>query len=348
MPNDYLTTDTELTSVANAIRTKGGTSSSLVYPTGFVSAIEAISTGTDVSDTTAAASDVRTGKYFYTSAGVKTQGSLANGSATTPATTITANPSISVSNSGLITASNSKTQSVTPTVSAGYVSSGTAGTITVNGSNTSQLTTQAAQTIYPSTSDQTIASGKYLTGTQTIKGVLTSNITAENIKSGVTIKVGDTANNGRIKNVTGTFAGGASTSVFHFYGSSTSDESLSQYGLTTSDFESYDNDVLFSAEFTIIDRWGMGYGLYNCGYSYGIHENPDTYTYENLYIIHGYGDLGGYYGNNEPCDLFIKLSSITSSGITIDLQNSKITEANGTVNTLSSLDDFYLEIRVAK
>lgn len=36
---DYLTTDTELTSVANAIRTKGGTSASLVYPTGFVTAI---------------------------------------------------------------------------------------------------------------------------------------------------------------------------------------------------------------------------------------------------------------------------------------------------------------------
>ena len=43
---DYLTTDTELTSIANAIRTKGGTSASLVYPTGFVSAINAISTQT--------------------------------------------------------------------------------------------------------------------------------------------------------------------------------------------------------------------------------------------------------------------------------------------------------------
>ena len=42
---DYLTTDTELTSVANAIRTKGGTSAQLVYPTGFVSAINAIPTG---------------------------------------------------------------------------------------------------------------------------------------------------------------------------------------------------------------------------------------------------------------------------------------------------------------
>lgn len=42
---DYLTTDVELTSVANAIRTKGGTSAALTYPTGFVSAIQAIPTG---------------------------------------------------------------------------------------------------------------------------------------------------------------------------------------------------------------------------------------------------------------------------------------------------------------
>ena len=42
---DYLVTDTELTSIADAIRTKGGTSADLSFPTGFVSAINAISTG---------------------------------------------------------------------------------------------------------------------------------------------------------------------------------------------------------------------------------------------------------------------------------------------------------------
>ena len=64
---------------------------------------------------------------------------VANGSASTPATTVTANPTVSVSNTGLVTATASATKSVTPTVSAGYVSSGTAGTITVSGSNTYQL-----------------------------------------------------------------------------------------------------------------------------------------------------------------------------------------------------------------
>lgn len=37
--------DSDLTSVANAIRTKGGTSASLAFPTGFVDAIDAIETG---------------------------------------------------------------------------------------------------------------------------------------------------------------------------------------------------------------------------------------------------------------------------------------------------------------
>ena len=39
------TTSEDLTSVANAIRAKTGDSSALVYPTGFVSAIEGITTG---------------------------------------------------------------------------------------------------------------------------------------------------------------------------------------------------------------------------------------------------------------------------------------------------------------
>lgn len=40
-----ITTDDSLTSIANAIRTKGGTSAQLTFPSGFVSAIENIQTG---------------------------------------------------------------------------------------------------------------------------------------------------------------------------------------------------------------------------------------------------------------------------------------------------------------
>lgn len=81
-----------------------------------------------------------------------------------------ATPSITVSSSGLITASATQT--------AGYVSAGTK-------SATKQLTTKGATTYTPKTTNQTIASGTYLTGTQTIKG--DSNLVASNIKSGVSI-----------------------------------------------------------------------------------------------------------------------------------------------------------------
>lgn len=45
---EYLTNTTDLTKVASAIREKGGTSDLLVYPDGFVTAIQAIQTGTEL------------------------------------------------------------------------------------------------------------------------------------------------------------------------------------------------------------------------------------------------------------------------------------------------------------
>ena len=48
--SSYIVKDTELTSVANAIRTKGGTNASLTFPNGFVSAIGNISGGGGSSD----------------------------------------------------------------------------------------------------------------------------------------------------------------------------------------------------------------------------------------------------------------------------------------------------------
>lgn len=86
------------------------------------------------------------------------------------ATATQATPSITVSSDGLITASATQT--------AGYVSAGTK-------SATEQLTTKAAATITPGTSDQTIASGTYLTGAQTIAG--DADLVAGNIKKGVNI-----------------------------------------------------------------------------------------------------------------------------------------------------------------
>lgn len=114
------------------------------------------------SDLTVSGATVNVPAGYYSAAASK---SVASGSATTPVTTITATPTISVSAAGLITATASASQNVTPTVSAGYVSSGTSGTITVSGSKTEQLTVQAAKTVTPTESEQTaVASGVYTTG----------------------------------------------------------------------------------------------------------------------------------------------------------------------------------------
>ena len=72
------------------------------------------------------------------------------------------------------------------------------------------LSTQAAQTIHPSTSNQYISEHKYLLGDQTIKAV-THNLTAENIKSGVTLKIGDSDDDDRVASVTGSYTGGGIT-----------------------------------------------------------------------------------------------------------------------------------------
>lgn len=134
--------------------------------------------------------------------------SVASGSVTAPSTITGTSATVST---GTNTLTLSKTVSVTPSVTtAGYVSSGTAGNSSV--SLTASVTTQAAQTIYPSASDQTITGSKYLTGTQTIKGVTTTNLTADNIKSGVTVQIGDSADSDRVASVTGTYTGGGGTS----------------------------------------------------------------------------------------------------------------------------------------
>ena len=105
---------------------------------------------------------------------------VASGSATAPASISGTSASVST---GTNTLTLTKTVSVTPVVSAGYVSSGTAGNASV--SLTASVTTKGATTYTPTTSNQTIASGTYLTGTQTISG--DANLVASNIKSGVSI-----------------------------------------------------------------------------------------------------------------------------------------------------------------
>ena len=84
-------------------------------------------------------------------------------------------------------------------------------TIKINNGNTdvwsvaSTMESQGATTYYPTTSNQTIASGKYLSGTQTINKITQTNLSAGNIKNGTTVKVNN--GNADVWSVTGTFTG---------------------------------------------------------------------------------------------------------------------------------------------
>ncbi len=94
------------------------------------------------------------------------------GSAKTPAVNVEANPTITMDGNGLVTASYSKTESITPNVTAGYVASGTAGNVTFRGSTTYQVPAQAATAITPTESAQTaVAAGKYTTGAITVNAI---------------------------------------------------------------------------------------------------------------------------------------------------------------------------------
>ena len=131
----------------------------------------------DSSDLTVSGATVTVPAGYYASQASK---AVASGSVSAPTSISGTSASVST---GTNTLTLTKSVSVTPVVSAGYVSSGTTTASSV--SLTASVTTKAAATITPSTSNQTIASGTYLTGAQTIAG--DANLVAANIVSGKTI-----------------------------------------------------------------------------------------------------------------------------------------------------------------
>ena len=156
------------------------------------------------SDLSASGATVTAPAGYYSSAASK---SIVSGSATPAASLSATGASLSTGNGTLTLTKNNVSN--TPQVTAGYVASGTAGN--TNMSLTATVTTQGATTYYATTSDQTIGGSRYLTGTQTIKAVSQTNLTAENIKSGTTISISN--GNGNIWSILGTYDGGGGSGM---------------------------------------------------------------------------------------------------------------------------------------
>lgn len=75
-----------------------------------------------------------------------------------------------------------------------------------NGEVTGNISSKAAATYTPSNTAQTIAAQQYLAGAQTIEAVVCSNLTANNIKSGVTVKVGTATDDDSVANISGSLS----------------------------------------------------------------------------------------------------------------------------------------------
>lgn len=234
-------------------------------------------TGTYANDATAAAGDILASKTAYvgsqkitgtiatkSAANLSASGSVVTVPAGYYASQVTKNVSAgSATVSGLSIANTTGIVTATGSVTAGYVSA-------ASPTKTLQLTSQAAQTITPGTSDKTIASYRWLTGTQTIKG--DANLTAANIKSGVTI-FGVTGNlnaasflpypmSSSVRSISVTTPVGQSSSSFTISATLPSSTSLVVMAMInmniTSHSMSFAMDVGSNSEYTLINYFKTG------------------------------------------------------------------------------------------
>ena len=253
----------------------------------------------------ATAADVADGKTFTSSAGLKVKGtakasvpSLQTKTATPSTSEQTVTPDSGYDGLSSVTVEAMPTAALgTPTISvdsagkitatveqsaAGYVEAGSK-------SATKQLTTKAAATITPGTSNQTIASGTYLTGAQTIKG--DANLVAGNIKSGVSIF-----------GVAGSFAGSG--------GGGSSDNNCEAYHITSASAK-----LNFKTTGTV-KVWGYGtatsgyqthvYAFVGDGYYRGAQWGSPTKTNAS-FSINADGTLSGLPSGLQAVDLLVTI-----------------------------------------
>ena len=132
---------------------------------------------------------------------------------------------------------------------------------------TGTIASKGATTHYATTSDQTISAGQYLSGDQTIKKLTSSNLSAGNIKTGVTV----TVNNGN-------------TNVYSVAGTFCSDATLASAGSLLTGTIAYGKDgTKYSGSMA---NQGAKTSALNCGGSYtipaGYHNGSGKITANSL------------------------------------------------------------------
>lgn len=146
----------------------------------------------------------------------------------------------------------------------------------------SDVTKKSAATYIPKTTDQSIASGQYLSGTQTIKG--DANLVAGNIKSGVSLF-----------GVTGTYTGGGSSG-------GSGNNNVEAYAVTSTS-----PSVSFKTASGTIKIWG-----------YGTITSQGGWGGQNTSLIAFAGDKyykGAIYGSPSSTSLNLSISNGKLSGL---------------------------------
>ena len=78
--------------------------------------------------------------------------------------------------------------------------------IGASGEVTGNIAGKSAATYTPSNTAQTIAAQQYLSGAQTIEAVICTNLSAANIKSGVTVKIGTATDDDSVASIQGSLS----------------------------------------------------------------------------------------------------------------------------------------------
>ena len=232
--------------------------------------------------------------------------SVAAGAVTAPSTISGTSASVST---GTNTLTLSKTVSVTPTVTAGYVSSGTAGNSSV--SLTANVTTKGAATITPSTTQQTIASGTYLTGTQTIAAMPSGTAGTPTASKG-TVSNHSVSVTPSVTNTTGYITGGTKTgTAVSVSASELVSGTLSITSSGTKDVTNYASASV--ASMTLPNSTSSSYsGTYKASITPTVCDPEDVVTnIQYLNIQTGYNDTAQHY-NVDP--VVVDTLTVTENG----------------------------------